>query len=93
MTNKKVKEYDGIKIGDWVSVVKDSGFQAGKTTYHVVENITVCQNTPEEQIRLFLPAEDAIFRFVDGSLAGCHDRIEKAAPPAKEKFPQKVVAF
>lgn len=77
MTAKKVKAYNGIKIGDRVAVTKNSGFRAGQTSYHVVEAITKYRNTVEEQIRLHLPKEDAIFRFTDGSLGGCYDRIEK----------------
>ena len=72
-------EYRGIKIGDRVTICKESGNRHNRIQVKFVESISVTNWTPEEAARLRVPKEECVFGFTDRSTGHYgYDRVTKA---------------
>jgi hypothetical protein len=79
MTRTEHQKYDGLRIGQLVTVTHDDGFYSGQRTQHTIAKIVVVECTPEEQRRMGVPSPELFLFFTDGSSAGAYDRIRPCA--------------
>lgn len=85
MQYEQVTEYNGIKVGDLVCVVEESGFQAGKPQYKHVRDITTIRLTEEESRRIGDPMRGVVWGF-DSGTASEYDRVRKASPDEVRRY-------
>ena len=72
---RDVAVQNGLKPGDEVIVIKETGFHEGELQLKTIDNIIVLEWTDEEAARLNLPSREVQYNFTDGSSAGHWDRV------------------
>lgn len=80
----QVHEHQGIRPGDTVEVVSDSGFDEGRVTQHVVERIVITRWNPHRAAKTSNPQIEVTWCFVGGANASTYDQVTKSRPVPAE---------